>query len=212
MEKPCTPATGLTTLLLFTGCYLWARAKRARRWSGPWKTYWRMQLDGGLVVVKTGHAGPARRVQIVEASHPIPDAEGVAAGRRILALAEEAGPDDLVVAVLSGGGSALLEAPAGLSLFDFQAMTDTLLACGATINEINCLRKHCSALKGGQLARAVYPAALVTLVLSDVVGSPLDVIASGPTVPDASTWADARSVLARVQFGESVAGDGRRTY
>ena len=134
----------------------------------------------------------------MEASHPVPDAAGVAAGQRILALAADAGPDDLVIALLSGGGSALLEAPAaGVTLAEIQAMTSALLACGATIGEINCLRKHCSALKGGQLARAVSPATLVTLVLSDVVGSPLDVIASGPTVPDRSTWADAWAVVER---------------
>ena len=113
-------------------------------------------------------------------------------------MAADAGPEDLVIALLSGGGSALLEAPAvGVTLAEIQAMTSALLACGATIGEINCLRKHCSALKGGQLARAVSPAALVTLVLSDVVGSPLDVIASGPTVPDRSTWADAWTVVER---------------
>jgi hydroxypyruvate reductase len=154
------------------------------------------RITGGLVVVKTDHAAPTQRVEIVEAGHPIPDGAGIDAGRRILALAEEAREHDLVIALLSGGGSALLEAPAGdLTLADFQGLTHALLACGATINEVNTLRKHCSALKGGQLARAVAPATLVTLVLSDVVGSPLDVIASGPTVPDTSTWHDAWSVV-----------------
>ncbi len=156
------------------------------------------RLTGGLVVVKNGHAGPTHTVKLVEASHPRPDEAGVEAGRRILELAQAAGEEDLVIALLSGGGSALLVAPAeGLTLADIQAMTDALLACGATINEINCLRKHCSAVKGGQLARAVYPATLVTLALSDVVGSPLDVIASGPTVPDSSTWADAWAIVER---------------
>ena len=156
------------------------------------------RITAGLVVVKTGHTAPTHVIELVEASHPVPDAAGVAAGQRILALAADAGPDDLVIALLSGGGSALLEAPAaGVTLAEIQAMTGALLACGATIGEINCLRKHCSALKGGQLARAVSPATLVTLVLSDVVGSPLDVIASGPTVPDHSTWADAWAVVER---------------
>ena len=110
----------------------------------------------------------------------------------------DAGRNDLVIALLSGGGSALLVAPAaGISLADLQAMTDALLASGATINEINCLRKHCSAVKGGQLARIVAPATLITLILSDVVGSPLDVIASGPTVPDPTTWADAWAIVER---------------
>lgn len=152
-------------------------------------------LSAGLVVVKTGHGGPTQRIELVEAGHPTPTQEALDAGARVLALAEEAGPDDLVLVLLSGGGSALLEATAGVSLPDLQQMTAALLACGATIGEINCLRKHVSLIKGGQLARAVYPAQLVTLVLSDVVGSPLDVIASGPTVPDTTTWADAWAVV-----------------
>ena len=154
------------------------------------------RITAGLVVVKTDHGGPTRQVTIAEASHPMPDAAGVAAGQQILALAQQASPQDLVIALLSGGGSALLVAPAeGLTLADKQTMTNALLACGATINEINCLRKHCSAVKGGQLARAVAPATLITLALSDVIGSPLDVIASGPTVADASTWTDAWAVV-----------------
>jgi hydroxypyruvate reductase len=163
------------------------------------------RISGGLVVVKTGHSAPTQHVELVEARHPMPDAAGFAAGQRMLALANQAGPHDLVIAVLSGGGSALLEAPAdGLTLADFQAMTAALLACGATINELNCLRKHCSLVKGGQLARAVAPATLITLVLSDVVGSPLDVIASGPTVPDSSTWQDAWAVVSKYNLAEQL--------
>ena len=153
-------------------------------------------ITDGLVVVKTDHSAPTQRVRIVEASHPVPDAAGVAAGQAILGLAHDADEDDLVIALLSGGGSALLVSPAeGLTLADKQGLSKALLACGASINEINVLRKHCSALKGGQLARAVAPATLITLVLSDVIGSPLDVIASGPTVPDSSTWADAWALV-----------------
>ena len=163
------------------------------------------RINGGLVVVKTGHHAPTKQVAVVEATHPVPDLAGVEAGKRMLALAEQAGPADLVIALLSGGGSALLVAPApGLTLLDKQAMTSALLACGATIQEINCLRKHCSAVKGGQLARAVAPATLVTLVLSDVVGSPLDVIASGPTVPDNSTWRDAWAVVEKYDLVEKL--------
>ncbi len=163
------------------------------------------RISGGLVVVKTGHSGPTQHVELVEARHPMPDAAGFAAGQRMLTLANQAGPQDLVIAVLSGGGSALLEAPApGLTLADFQAMTAALLACGATINELNCLRKHCSLVKGGQLARAVAPATLITLVLSDVVGSPLDVIASGPTVPDSSTWQDAWAVVTKYNLADQL--------
>lgn len=163
------------------------------------------RISGGLVVVKTDHGGPTQWVTIAEATHPMPNAAGVQAGRQILDLAADAGADDLVIALLSGGGSALLVAPAaGLTLADKQGMTNALLACGATINEINCLRKHCSAVKGGQLARAVAPATLITLALSDVIGSPLDVIASGPTVPDASTWADAWAIVEKYNLVEQL--------
>ena len=172
------------------------------------------RVSSGLAVTKYDHAQPAdpssataSRIRVVEAGHPIPDEAGVLAGKEMLALVEQANADDLVIALLSGGGSALLVAPANasaansgqvlpaLSLADMQGMTDALLACGATINEMNCLRKHTSAVKGGQLARAAAPATLLTLALSDVIGSPLDVIASGPTVPDESTWADAWAIV-----------------
>ena len=157
-------------------------------------------ITAGLVVVKTGHAAPTSRVEIVEATHPIPNQAGLDAGQRILTQLADAGADDLVLVLVSGGGSALLEAPAGLTLAELQATTDALLACGATINEINTLRKHLSLVKGGQLARVASPATLVTLVLSDVVGSPLDVIASGPTAPDLSTWDDAWAVVTKYEL------------
>lgn len=159
------------------------------------------RITDGLVVVKTGHSAPTSHVEIAEASHPRPDAAGVAAGERILQLAQQATQNDLVIALLSGGGSALLVSPApGLTLADMQATTEALLASGATIDEVNTLRKHCETLKGGQLARAVAPATLITLALSDVVGSPLDVIASGPTVPDATTWEDAWTIVRRFEL------------
>ncbi len=156
------------------------------------------RIASGLVVTKTGHGGPTQIVSVEEAEHPRPNEAGVEAGNRILQVAESATQDDLIIALLSGGGSALLVAPAaGLTLEDIQGMTDALLSCGATINEMNCLRKHMSAVKGGQLARAVAPATLITLALSDVIGSPLDVIASGPTVPDQTTWQDAWDIVRR---------------
>ncbi len=153
------------------------------------------RISAGLVVVKQGHGGPTRWVELAEAGHPVPTQAALDAGARVLSLAEQAGPDDLVIVLLSGGGSALLEATAGIDLESLQGMTSALLACGATIGEINCLRKHVSLIKGGQQARAVNGARLLTLVLSDVVGSPLDVIASGPTVPDPTTWADAWAIV-----------------
>ena len=162
-------------------------------------------LTGGIVVVKYDHLAPLSTVELHEAAHPVPDEAGLAAGEAILALAEPLTERDLVLCLLSGGGSALLEAlPAPLTLSDLQATTAALLACGATINEINALRKHLSRLKGGQLARAVAPATLITLVLSDVVGSPLDVIASGPTVADHSTWTDVANIMTRYDLSMTL--------
>lgn len=156
------------------------------------------RLTSGVVVVKHGHLAPLDRIELLEAAHPLPDAAGLAAGARLLDLAAQATARDLVLVLISGGGSALLEAlPEPLTLADLQATTRALLASGATIGEVNTLRKHLSRVKGGQLARALSPASTITLVLSDVVGSPLDVIASGPTVPDASTWAESWAVVER---------------
>lgn len=155
------------------------------------------RIGEGFVVVKDGHTLPTRRVQLAEAGHPVPDARGVAAAARLVELAESAGPEDLVLVLISGGGSALTPAPASpVTLEEKQAVTRLLLGAGATINELNAVRKHLSRLKGGQLARAAAPARVVALALSDVIGDPLDVIASGPTAPDPTTFADALQVLA----------------
>lgn len=136
-------------------------------------------------------------LRLVEAGHPVPDERGVQAAHQIAALLAGLTAHDLVLALISGGGSALLTLPApGLSLADLQALTAQLLACGASIGEINTLRKHLDSVKGGGLARMAYPAALATFILSDVVGSPLDIIASGPTVPDSSSFADALAIIA----------------
>lgn len=160
-------------------------------------------IAAGLVVTKDGHI-PARnelrRVQMVEAGHPLPDERGQQAAQRIAGLLRAAGPDDRVICLISGGGSALLTAPApGLSLVDLQQLTGLLLRSGAPIQRINGLRKHLELLKGGGLARLAAPAHLTTLILSDVVGDPLDAIASGPSAPDPSTYADAWETLE--QFG-----------
>jgi glycerate 2-kinase len=159
----------------------------------------------GIVVVRHGHAVPTHRVRIMEAGHPIPDQAGVDAARAIEALVADADEQDLVICLTSGGGSALLTLPVeGVSLADLQATTDALLRSGATINEINALRKHLERLKGGGLARLAGPARLLTLALSDVVGDALDAIASGPTVPDTTTWRDAAAVLDRYSLWEDV--------
>jgi len=151
----------------------------------------------GLVVTRYGHAVPCERIEIVEAAHPVPDASGEAAAQRILGMVQGLGPDDLVLALISGGGSALLTLPAlGLTLEDKKAINAALLRSGAPIGEMNCVRKHLSAIKGGRLAAAADPARVLTLVISDVPNDDLSVIASGPTVPDSTTFAEARAILA----------------
>lgn len=154
------------------------------------------RIAAGFVVVKDGYAKPTRIIRLAEASHPVPDARGEAASAALLALARRAGANDLVLFLVSGGGSALTPAPAPpVTLAEKQAVTRLLLEAGATIGELNAVRKHVSLFKGGQLARAASPARVVTLALSDVIGDPLDVIASGPTAPDPTTFADALAVI-----------------
>ncbi len=177
------------TIVIGAGKASAAMAKAVEdNWPGP--------LDG-LAVTRTGHAVPCRSIEIVEASHPVPDARGQDAARRILDLARSAGPDDLVLCLISGGGSALLTLPAeGLTLADKQAVNRALLNSGADITAMNTVRKHLSAIKGGRLAAAAFPARTASLLISDVPGDDPSVIASGPTVADATTFADARAVLA----------------
>lgn len=152
----------------------------------------------GLVVTRYGHGCPAGRIEVVEAAHPVPDVAGQNAARRILDLVSGLGDEDRVIALISGGGSALLTLPAdGVSLEDKQAVNRALLKSGATIHEMNAVRKHLSAIKGGRLAVAAAPAALHAYLISDVPGDDPDVIASGPTVADTSTLADARAVLGK---------------
>ncbi|PPQ38497.1 glycerate kinase type-2 family protein [Rhodopila globiformis] len=152
----------------------------------------------GTVVTRYGHAVPTRRIEVIEASHPVPDANSERGARRLLERVRGLGVDDLVIALMSGGASALLAAPAaGLTLADKQAVNRALLACGATISEMNTVRKHLSAIKGGRLAAAAAPARVVTLAISDVPGDDPGVIGSGPTVPDATTFAEARALVAR---------------
>ncbi len=166
-------------------------------WPGPFS---------GLVITRYGHVVPCRRIEIVEAAHPVPDAEGTAAAARILDMVQGLTQDDLVVALISGGGSALLSLAApGLTLEDKQAINRALLRSGAHIGEMNCVRKHLSAIKGGRLATTAYPARVVTLVISDVPADDPSVIASGPTVADTTTFTDARSVLAKYGITEPAA-------
>ena len=165
------------------------------------------RVAAGLVNVKYGHALPTRLVRLNEAGHPIPDEAGVGGAQRIAELLAGAGGNDLVLCLISGGGSALMTLPVeGVTLSDMRDLTDLLLRVGATINEINVIRKHLDALKGGNLARLAHPARVVSLILSDVVGNPLDVIASGPTVPDSSSFAEAYGLLQRYGLLSEVPG------
>ena len=171
-----------------------------RLWDGPLS---------GLVVTRYGHGVPCRRIRVVEAGHPLPDAAGLEAAALTLGLVRDLNADDLVLCLLSGGGSALLASPAaGLTLEHKQTVGTSLLRSGATIAEVNCVRKHLSAVKGGRLGAACAPARLVTLMLSDVPGDDPSVIASGPTVADPTTFAQALAVLAHhcVRVPEAVRG------
>lgn len=168
-----------------------------RRWPGA---------VTGLVVTQYGYGVECDAIEIVEASHPVPDAAGEGAARRILALARDAGPEDLVLCLISGGGSALMPLPApGLTLADKQAVNKALLRSGANIGEMNCVRKHLSAIKGGRLAAAAAPARVLNLMISDVPGDDPATIASGPTVPDPTSFTDAQSILEKYGIAEPAA-------
>jgi glycerate 2-kinase len=168
-----------------------------KHWPGPLS---------GLVVTRYGHGLPCRDIEVVEASHPVPDAAGERAAARILAAVQGLGPNDLVLCLISGGASALLALAApGLTLADKQQVNKALLKSGATISEMNCVRKHLSAIKGGRLAAAAYPAKVVSLVISDVPGDDVSVIGSGPTVADPTSFADARAVLKKYGIEPSPA-------
>ncbi|MGB8645366.1 MAG: glycerate kinase [Anaerolineae bacterium] len=163
------------------------------------------RIHAGAVTVKYGYTAPTGRIKLSEAGHPLPDENGRRATRAALDLLSGLTADDLVLCLLSGGGSALFELlVAGVTLDDLRALTTALLKCGATINEINALRKHLSQVKGGQLARLAQPARVVSLILSDVLGSPLDVIASGPTAPDASTFSGAQGIIEKYHLSTQV--------
>ncbi len=153
-------------------------------------------VTGGIAVTKDGHGGTLERIELAEASHPVPDVRGEVAANRALELARAAGENDLVLCLISGGASALLPLPAkGLSLSDKQETTRLLLSCGSDIGEVNTVRKHLSAIKGGNLARAAAPAWVVSLIVSDVIGDDPGVIASGPVAPDETTYLQASDIL-----------------
>lgn len=162
------------------------------------------RIDTGLVVVKYGHGAPTKKIHIVEAGHPVPDSAGLQASRKMMALVGTLKPDDLLIVLLSGGASSLLPSPAsGISLKDKQRTTTLLLRSGATIHEMNAVRKHLSCLKGGQLAAAT-PARVASVILSDVIGNDLGTIGSGPTAPDPTTFQAAWGILERYEVARKV--------
>lgn len=159
----------------------------------------------GLINVKYGHTADLSHIQLIEAGHPVPDANGVKGTQAIVDICRRARAQDLIIGLISGGGSALLPLPAWpLTLKDKQHTSQTLLDCGATIHEINTVRKHISAVKGGHLAQAAYPCPMINLILSDVVGDDLDVIASGPTVPDSTTYSDCMRIISKYNLKDRL--------
>jgi glycerate 2-kinase len=189
----------------FHSIYITGCGKAAARMALAMEALIGDRVAGGIVVVKYGHGLKLEKTEVIEAGHPVPDDAGLNGAQRIAELLQQCDKDDLIFFLLSGGGSALLPYPAeGLSLVDKQRTTEILLKCGANIFEINAVRKHLSRVKGGHLARLAAPATLISLVLSDVIGDSLETIASGPTVPDSSTYTDCLEIIQRYQLGEQV--------
>lgn len=193
------------SLSRFNSIYVLAAGKAAALMAKETENILGNKISGGHVVTKYGHGAELKHLTLTEAGHPIPDAEGVKATEKILDIARQAGKNDLVICLLSGGASALMaDFPEGLTLGDLKLTNELLVKSGADITEINTVRKHLSKIKGGQLARAIYPATTVCLILSDVVGDKLDVIASGPTVGDTSTFSDALAVIGKYSLQSSL--------
>jgi hydroxypyruvate reductase len=192
--------------------FIIAFGKAATTMAGALENRLGKYLASGIAVTKYGHATEfhSEKITLFEAGHPLPDENGVAAAKKILQLAEQAEENDLILVAISGGGSALLSLPADeLTLQDKQATTDLLLKCGADIRELNTIRKHLSAAKGGWLAAAIHPARYCALILSDVIGDPLDFIASGPTVPDSTTFEDAWAICEKYDLVEKLPARAR---
>src|SRR5258706_5819277 len=166
------------------------------------------RVTQGLINVKYGHTAPLRRIELNECAHPVPDESGQRGAERILEIASGAGARDLVICLISGGASALMPCPLPpMTLEEKQRLTGELLRCGANIHELNTVRKHVSGIKGGRLATAAAPATVLALILSDVIGDDLDVIGSGPTVPDRTTMADAERILRHYGINVAVLGE-----
>ncbi len=189
----------------FENIYLLAAGKAAALMAKETENILGDNITDGHVVTKYGHGTALKYLTLTEAGHPIPDAEGVKGTRRMLDIARRADENDLVICLISGGASALMaDCPEGISLDDLKRTNELLVKCGADIAEINSMRKHLSNVKGGQLAKALYPATTISLILSDVIGDRLDVIASGPTVGDSTTFGDALAVVAKYSLNDAL--------
>lgn len=189
----------------FKNIYLFAVGKASALMAKEFELILGEYITSGEVIVKYGHGCKLQKLKLTEAGHPIPDQTGIDATKRILEIAKKTTAQDLVICLISGGASSLLsDLPEGATLNDLILINELLIACGANINEINTVRKHFSNVKGGQLAKAIYPATTVSLILSDVVGDPIDVIASGPTCPDNSSFSDALAVIKKYKLTKSL--------
>jgi len=195
----------------FRNIYVLGAGKAGAAMAQPIEKLLGQRITAGLINVKYGHPrSRLRRIQLNESGHPIPDRNGEAGSQRIAEMARLAGADDLVICLISGGASALLPLPAPpVTLEEKQKTTQLMLDCGANIHEMNAVRKHISLVKGGQLAALAYPATVITLILSDVIGDDLDVIGSGPTVPDRSTFAEAHAILEKYRIWDRVPANVR---
>jgi glycerate 2-kinase len=197
----------------FRNVYILGAGKAGARMAQAVERLLGRRITAGLVNVRYGESARLRRVELNECGHPVPDSKGEQGAARIAEIARHASPDDLVLCLISGGASALLPLPAPpVTLAEKQETTRLLLYCGANIHEINCIRKHISFLKGGGLARLAYPATVLTLILSDVIGDDLDVIGSGPTVPDRTTFADAKAVFDKYAIWDKVPAGVRERF
>jgi len=189
----------------YEGIYIIGTGKASAAMAQPIEELLGERIKSGFINVKYGHVLPLKIIQVNEAGHPVPDEAGLNGAKKIVGLLSQSGEKDLVLFLISGGGSALLPYPVeGLTLEDKQQMTKRLLEVGATIHEINALRKHVSQVKGGRLAKLAYPSTLISLILSDVIGDNLDSIASGPTVPDESTFGSCLNILEKYELRDKI--------
>ncbi|MFQ6070788.1 MAG: glycerate kinase, partial [Candidatus Aminicenantales bacterium] len=189
----------------YSGIYIFGAGKASAAMARPLEEILGEAITDGTVVVKYGYSLPLKRIRVREAGHPLPDKAGLEATEKIVDMLKKTGEKDLIFMLISGGGSALLcLPPAGISLDEIQETTQILLGCGANIHELNAARKHLSLVKGGRLAKYAYPSTLISLLLSDVIGDKLESIASGPCVPDSSSFSDCLAILDKYRIRKKI--------